>query len=159
MTLKMTKKMSDADVRTFQPRPIVGVGAVVWHGDQVLLIQRGKEPDIGSWSLPGGAQEIGETLENAVRREVLEETGIEISQPILVDTVDLISPAKDGTIQYHYTLIDFTAEAVGIEVHAGDDAADAKWADSNQLAPFKLWSKTVEMIEKAKRLRGNVSTA
>ncbi|RCK21717.1 NUDIX hydrolase [Thalassospira lucentensis] len=148
--------MSDADVRTFLPRPIIGVGAVVWHDDQVLLIKRGKEPNIGSWSLPGGAQELGETLEQAVRREILEETGIEISPPILVDTVDLISPAPNGIIQYHYTLIDFTAEAIGEGLCAGGDVADAQWVDATKLAPYKLWNKTIEMIEKARRVRGDV---
>ena len=164
MTLKMktTKTMPDAepdtDIRTFLPRPIIGVGAVIWYGDQVLLVQRGKEPDIGTWSLPGGAQELGETLEQAVRREVLEETGIEISQPMLVDTVDLISPAKDGgAIEYHYTLVDFTADAVGGDLKAGDDAADVKWVDTKQLAPYKLWHKTIEMIDKARRVRENQS--
>ena len=155
MIWKTTKTMSDPDVRTFLPRPIIGVGAVVWHDDQVLLIKRGKEPNIGSWSLPGGAQELGETLEQAVRREILEETGIEISPPILVDTVDLISPAPNGIIQYHYTLIDFTAEAVGADLCAGGDAADAQWADTTKLDPYKLWNKTIEMIEKARRVRGN----
>ncbi len=161
MTLKTktTKTMPEAetekDIRTFLPRPIIGVGAVIWHGEQVLLVQRGKEPDIGTWSLPGGAQELGETLEQAVRREVFEETGIEISQPMLVDTVDLISPAKDGAIEYHYTLVDFTADAVGGDMRAGDDAADVKWVNTNQLAPYKLWHKTIEMIDKAWRVRDN----
>ena len=93
--------ISDLDDRTFLPRPLVGVGAVVWHQDHVLLIQRGKEPKKGSWSIPGGAQELGETVREAVCREVQEETGVKISSPILVDTVDLISKTDEDKIEYH----------------------------------------------------------
>lgn len=138
------------DDRAFQTRPLVGVGAVVWHNDKVLLIQRGKEPNIGSWSIPGGAQELGETIRDAVCREVYEETGVEISDPILVDTVDLISPVKDGKIKYHYTLVDFVAVALSPDIVAGGDAADAKWVELMNLPSYRLWNKTIEIIAKSR---------
>lgn len=89
--------MSDIDdKRDYLARPIIGVGAVIWNDENVLLIKRGKAPSKGSWSIPGGAQELGETLRDAVRREVLEEAGIIVSTPVLIDTVDLITPDGNG---------------------------------------------------------------
>ncbi|MBX2830817.1 MAG: NUDIX hydrolase [Rhodospirillales bacterium] len=144
--------VSEIDERSFLPRPIIGVGAVVWHQDRVLLIKRGKEPNIGSWSLPGGAQELGETVRDAVCREVMEETGVKISSPILIDTVDLISSNKDGKVEYHYTLIDFVAVALNPDVRLGGDAADAKWVKISDVTSYKLWNKTVEMIAKSRSI-------
>lgn len=152
----MTMTISEIDERSFLPRPIIGVGAVVWHQDRILLIKRGKEPNIGSWSIPGGAQEIGETVRDAVCREVMEETGVKISSPILVDIVDLISPAKDCKIEYHYTLIDFVAVALNPDVRLGGDAADAKWVKISDVTNYKLWNKTIEVIAKSRSiLSGN----
>ncbi|WP_033069974.1 NUDIX hydrolase [Thalassospira australica] len=142
--------ISELDERSFLPRPLVGVGAVVWHTDHVLLIQRGKEPHAGSWSLPGGAQELGETVREAVCREVLEETGVKISSPILVDTVDMISRTEDDKVEYHYTLIDFVAVALNPDITLGGDAADAKWVNVKEVTQYNLWNKTVEMIAKSR---------
>ncbi|WP_417828632.1 NUDIX hydrolase [Thalassospira sp.] len=141
---------SALDQRSFLPRPLIGVGAVVWHQGHVLLIQRGKEPNIGSWSLPGGAQELGETVREAVCREVLEETGVTISSPILVDVVDLISSTVNHKVEYHYTLIDFVAEALTLEITPGGDAADAKWVNVKDINKYALWTKTVKVIAKSR---------
>ena len=148
----MMMTVSELDTRTFLPRPLIGVGAVVWHKDHVLLIQRGKEPNIGSWSLPGGAQELGETVRNAVCREVLEETGVKISNPILVDAIDMISPVKDGKIEYHYTLIDFVAVALNPNITLGGDAADAKWVKFTDVSKYNLWKKTIGVISKSRNV-------
>ncbi|MCC9622821.1 NUDIX hydrolase [Thalassospira sp. MA62] len=142
---------SDHDDRTFPLRPIIGVGAVIWHQEKVLLIQRAKEPDIGSWSLPGGAQELGETLVDAVHREVFEETGIEIGAPTLIGTVDLISPRRNGQVQFHYTLIDYVARARTTTLRPGSDASDAHWVAYDEVSKYKLWSKTIDMIDKSRR--------
>ena len=106
----------------FPDRPVVGVGAVVWRGDRVLLIRRGKPPRAGQWSLPGGAQQLGETLLEAMTREVREETGLIVEGIQLLTTVDLIEREPDGRVRYHYTLVDFTAEAPVGEAVPGDDA-------------------------------------
>src|SRR6476660_5412765 len=97
--------------RQYPDRPIVGVGAVIWRGDAVLLIRRGQPPRVGQWSLPGGAQHLGETLAEAVSREVHEETGLTLVDLRLLTTVDLIERDPDGRVRYHYTLVDFSAEA------------------------------------------------
>ncbi|RCK31394.1 NUDIX hydrolase [Thalassospira profundimaris] len=141
---------SENDERTFLPRPLIGVGAVVWHQDHVLLIQRGKEPNAGSWSIPGGAQELGETVREAVCREVMEETGVKISNPILVDTVDLISRTEEDKIEYHYTLVDFVAVALNPDICLGGDAADAKWVKVSEVTNYNLWNKTIEIIAKSR---------
>ncbi|RCK43017.1 NUDIX hydrolase [Thalassospira profundimaris] len=148
----MMMTISELDERTFLPRPIIGVGAVVWHQDHVLLIQRGKEPNIGSWSIPGGAQELGETVRDAVCREVMEETGVKISSPILVDTVDLIAHTEEDKVEYHYTLIDFVAVALNPDISLGGDAADAKWVKVNEVTNYNLWNKTIDIIAKSRTI-------
>ena len=109
--------------REYPVRPIVGVGVVVWHGERVLLVQRGKPPRVGHWSLPGGAQQLGETVAQAARREVMEEVGLEVTLGDIVATVDLIERDRDDRIRYHYTLIDFVAEAPSAALRPGSDAA------------------------------------
>jgi ADP-ribose pyrophosphatase YjhB (NUDIX family) len=138
--------------REYPPRPVVGVGVVVWHGERVLLVRRGQPPRQGHWSLPGGAQELGETVAAAARREVFEETGLAIEVGEVLATVDMIE--RDGErVRYHYTLIDFSAEAVGAELRPGGDAADARWFAPEEVAGLGLWSETVRIIELARARR------
>ena len=133
--------------RQYPTRPFVGVGAVVWRGDQVLLVQRGKPPRQGEWGLPGGAQHVGETVADTARREVMEETGIEIEVIGLLDIVDVIDRDEDGCVRYHFTLIDVNAEAVGNdEARPGDDASAVMWADPRALDDLELWAETARMI-------------
>ena len=139
--------------REYPLRPVVGVGTVVWHGDRVLLVRRGRPPRQGHWSLPGGAQELGETVAEAARREVLEETGLEVEIGEVLATVDLIE--RDGDrVRYHYTLIDFCAEALGPALRAGGDAADARWFALAEVERLGLWSETVRIIRLAQERRG-----
>jgi 8-oxo-dGTP diphosphatase len=140
--------------RLYPDRPIVGVGAVVWRGDRVLLVRRGKPPRQGQWSLPGGAQQLGETLREAVTREVREETGLELSDLRLLTTVDLVDRDPDGRVRYHYTLVDFTAEAPLGEPVAGDDAAAVAWFALDELPGLGLWTETLRIIEDAACRRG-----
>ena len=135
--------------REYPARPIVGVGVVVWHGDRVLLVRRGNPPRVGHWSLPGGAQQLGETVAEAARREVMEEVGLEVALGDIVATVDLIERDPRDRIRYHYTLIDFVAEAASVALRPGSDAADARWFSVAEIELLGLWSETVRVIKLA----------
>ncbi|MEQ8605143.1 MAG: NUDIX hydrolase [Marivibrio sp.] len=137
-------------------RPLIGVGVVVLkttaHGPQVLLIKRGRPPREGQWSLPGGRQELGETVRETAIREVREEAGVEIADLRLIDVVDSITAdpaAPAGPPLYHYTLVDFAARWTAGEPRPGDDAIDACWADPADLDGFALWEETVRVITAA----------
>jgi ADP-ribose pyrophosphatase YjhB (NUDIX family) len=115
----------------------------------VLLVRRGKPPRAGRWSLPGGAQQLGETVAEAARREVEEEAGMEIELGDIVATVDLIEHDAHGRVRYHYTLIDFVAEAASAALRPGSDAADARWFSVAEIEALGLWSETVRVIKLA----------
>jgi ADP-ribose pyrophosphatase YjhB (NUDIX family) len=137
----------------YPERPLIGVGVVVFKGDRVLLIQRGKAPRIGSWSLPGGRQRLGETVRQAARREVLEESGLTVEIVGLLDVVDSLTHDESGRLEYHYTLVDFLAEWRSGQANAGSDAAAVAWVDPNALEPYELWSETLRMITLARERR------
>ena len=139
--------------REYPDRPVVGVGAIVWRGERVLLIRRGRPPRLGQWSLPGGAQQLGETLEEAIRREVREETALELARVSFLTTVDLVERDAAGRVRYHYTLVDFSAEAGDGDPIAGDDADAVAWFEPGELAGLGLWSETVRVIEAARAQR------
>jgi 8-oxo-dGTP diphosphatase len=103
--------------------------------------------------LPGGAQKLGETLREAIVREVREETGLELAEPRLLTTVDLIEREPDGRILYHYTLVDFAAESPDGEPAAADDATEAAWFRPDELPLLGLWAETLRIIAEAGALR------
>ena len=140
---------SGPTAREYPERPIVGVGAVVVDGTRVLLVRRGNEPLKGEWSLPGGAVEVGETLEAAIAREVREETGLEIDVGPMVDVLDRIRFDADGRVLYHYVLIDFVCRSIGGTLCCGTDAADVKWAAVIELTQYGLGDTTMSVIRKA----------
>ena len=127
-------------------RPLVGVGVVAVKDGRVLLIRRGKPPREGRWSLPGGRQRLGETVRETARRELRDETGIKAAVTALLDVVDSITRDEAGAIAYHYTLIDFLAEWRDGAARAGGDAAEAVWADPDDLGPYELWDETLRVI-------------
>lgn len=137
------------DERRYPDRPLVGVGVVIWRDDQVLLVRRAKPPRQGEWSLPGGAQELGETVFEAARREVREETGLEVEITGLITVVDAIRRDQAGAVAYHYTLVDVAAEWRAGEAQALDDAAEVAWAAPDALEKFDLWSETLRVIRLA----------
>lgn len=132
-------------------RPRVGAGIILIRDGSVLLVRRGKPPREGEWSLPGGAQEAGETLHEAALRELREETGLEAEIIGLVDAVDLM-PGHDN--ESHYTLIDFLARCTGGALEPGSDAADARWFPLGDLGSLNLWEETRRVIRKAAALSG-----
>ena len=145
----------EADAPPDRPvqRPVVGVGVVVWKDGRVLLIRRGKSPMRGRWSLPGGRQELGETVREAAVREVREETGLEIRLGALLDVVDTIRRDESGAVTLQYTLVDFDAEWTAGEPAAASDAEHAEWADPDDLAPYSLWSETLRIIALSREWR------
>jgi 8-oxo-dGTP diphosphatase len=137
-------------VRKFPDRPFVGVGAVVLDAEgRVLLARRGHEPLKGEWSLPGGGVELGETLEAAVAREVLEETGLAVDVGPVVDVLDRVEHASDGRVEYHFVVIDYLCHAVGDRLVSGSDADDVRWVRPDELAAYRLTDKATSVISKA----------
>lgn len=139
--------------RAYPDRPFVGVGVVIFRGHEVLLAQRGKRPRQFTWSIPGGAQELGETVHEAATREIREETGLEIEILGLVDVVDAINREPDGRVLFHYTLVDLFAEWRGGEAVAGDDVAEVRWVTLDQLDGYRLRPVTHDVILLAARKR------
>lgn len=139
--------------RDYPDRPMIGVGVVVLRGDDVLLIRRGKPPRIGEWSLPGGLQELGETVREAAAREVLEETSVTVAIGPLIDTFDVVRKDESGRIKTHYTLVDFVAEWVSGEPVAGDDAMHAEFVPVATVEGFGMWTETVRAIKTGVALR------
>ncbi|WP_421994447.1 NUDIX hydrolase [Roseococcus sp.] len=135
-----------SDEREYPDRPWVGIGVVLFRGDEVLLVQRGKPPRVGSWSLPGGAQHLGETTQMAARRELLEETGLQAGPLILADVIDAISLDARGQPRYHYTIIDYCAHWHAGEAKPGDDVAAVAWAGPRQLAAYQLTKAALDVI-------------
>ncbi|HST76627.1 MAG TPA: NUDIX hydrolase [Acetobacteraceae bacterium] len=142
------------DDREYPARPIVGIGVVVLKPGAVLLVRRGKPPNMGAWSLPGGAQEVGETAEAAARRELMEETGVTVGPLTLAANVDTIRRDADGRVQYHYTIIDFAAAWLDGEPVAGTDVSEALWASLDELDAYGLWTEAIRVIAIARRQLG-----
>ena len=135
--------------REYPDRPYVGVGVIVFRDQEVLLIKRNKEPNKGQWSIPGGKQIIGETVTDAAKRELLEETGVKVDQLLLVDVVDAIIPDVEGKIKFHYTLIDYMGQWLSGKTRPGDDAQEVRWVCLNEIDSFSLLEKTINIIHKA----------
>ena len=135
-------------MREYPERPIVGVGAVVIDGDRVVLVKRANEPLKGEWSLPGGAVDVGETLEDAIRREVREETGLAVEVGPIVDVLDRIRYDLDGRVRFHYILVEFLCRPTGGELLCASDAADAAWADGPDLTRYDVAEATISVITK-----------
>ncbi len=140
--------------REYPEAPIVGVGAVVIDGTKVLLVRRGQEPLKGEWSLPGGALELGETLQQGVVREVLEETGLMVAPGGIIEILDrIIQDEASSRVRYHYVLIDFVCHVTGGVLCPATDAEEVRWVERDQLQNgFRLAPVTVAVIEKAFRL-------
>ena len=139
--------------RSYPDRPYVGVGIVVFRDDEVLLVERAKPPIRNRWSIPGGAQEIGETVREAASRELMEETGLEADVIGLIDVVDGITRDQDSRVQFHYTLVDFAAEWRSGEAAAADDVAAVRWVPLADLEAMGLWTETVRIIRRGQSMR------
>jgi mutator protein MutT len=125
----------------------VGVGAVVVRDSSVLLVRRRHEPAKDLWSLPGGLIELGETAQDAVRREVMEETGINIQVERLLDVVDNIIRDDQGEIRFHYVLVEFLAEPITFVAKPQSDARDVKWVPFTDLASYPMTKTAKKLVE------------
>ena len=114
--------------REFPLSPLVGVGGVVVHAGRVLLVQRGTEPLKGRWTIPGGLIDVGETLREAVIREVKEETGLDVEPLELIELLDRIHREEDR-VRYHYVIADYLCRVNGGTLGAASDAADVRWVE------------------------------
>lgn len=129
--------------REYPERPIVGVGAIIFDNDRVLLVRRGHAPMKGEWSLPGGALELGEALEEGVKREVQEETGLVVEPVILVEVFDRIAHDEEGRVQYQYVLVDFLCRIVSGSPACASDAVDIRWTPIDNLGGIAAFTREV----------------
>ncbi len=129
---------------------VAACSAMVVYEDSILLVKRGREPARGLWALPGGVVEWGERVRDAVRREVLEETGVEIEAGEIVDVVDVLY-REGGELLYHYVVVCFNGYYLRGEPRPGGDAEDARWVPVRELNQYKLTPTTMNLLEK--RLR------
>jgi 8-oxo-dGTP diphosphatase len=135
--------------REYPERPVVGVGGVVISGGRVLLVRRGAPPLEGQWSIPGGMLELGETVFEGVRRELAEETGMEVRVVDLIEVFERISLDGEGKPKYHFVVLDYLCEPVQGDACAGSDAEEVAWVLVEELSKYSLAVSAHRVIEKA----------
>ena len=134
--------------REFPTSPVAGVGAVILDGERVLLVCRGTEPSKGYWALPGGKIELGESIREALIREVREETGLTVSPQKIFDIFDGIVRADDSRVRFHYVLIDFFCVVTGGELRHGSDAEDVRWVSRADLSGLRIVPLTLSALQR-----------
>ena len=139
--------------REFPQQPFIGVGAIIIDPDRatqprVVLVKRAHPPIQGQWSIPGGVLEVGEFVREAAIREAREETGLIVEPGQLLGVYDRVLRDAENRVQYHYVLIDFLCRAVGGELLAGSDAAEARWFTREELPALNLAEDTQDVISK-----------
>ena len=145
-----------ASSREYPEKPVVGIGGVIIEQGRTLLIRRGSEPLRGEWSIPGGTLEVGETLQEGVARELLEETGVEIRVLELIEVFDRIflenevsgTPPRK-TPRFHFVIVDYLCERVSGEPRAGSDVTDVAFAREDELPQFHLTETVKRVLKKA----------
>jgi 8-oxo-dGTP diphosphatase len=145
--------MSATDDRSYPGRPFLGVGALIFDGDSILLVERGHEPLKGWWSVPGGILETGETLANGIRREVREETGLEVEPEAMFEIFERIMPDAAGRTEYHYVLIDYLCRVTGGTLGAASDVSRAVWLREDELPAYRITEGTLAVAQRAFRAR------
>ena len=143
--------------RQYPKKPVVGVGAIILNGERILLEKRKNSPGKGKWSVPGGLVDLGETAEQAVIREVKEETGLEVYNPRLVDLVSYISLGEKGAVVYHYVIIDYLVTSKGGKPKAASDADDLKWVPFYEVEQYELTESFRHFFQRNREKLGNDS--
>jgi mutator protein MutT len=141
----------------FPAQPVVSVGAVIVDDGRVLLIKRGQPPLQGRWSLPGGVVELGETLQEALVREVREETGLDVEVGPVVEVLERIEREDDARVEYHYVIIDYRCRVRGGRLACGSDAADAQWVAASDIPSFGVTTAVAGVVHKALALASEAS--
>jgi mutator protein MutT len=144
--------------RLYPSRPIVGVGAIIIHEGKILLEKRKSAPGKGKWSIPGGLVDLGENIEQAVIREVKEETDLDVAEPRLVDVVDHISLDEMGAVKYHFVIVDYLVNLVRGVPKAASDAEDLKWVPFSGVEEYDLTSSFREFFQRNRQKLENPSS-
>jgi ADP-ribose pyrophosphatase YjhB (NUDIX family) len=134
--------------REYPERPLLGVGGVVIQNGHALLVRRATEPLKGEWSIPGGLVELGEKLVDAVKREVLEETGLTVEPGEVLELFDSIWRDGEGRCQYHYVLVDYLCRVIGGQLLAATDVSDARWIPEAEIGNFGLRDPTLNVLRR-----------
>ena len=137
-----------ASTHVYPEAPQVAVGALVTKDNRVLLVKRKHAPGAGLWAIPGGSVDLGETLQKAVEREVMEETGLTIRAGDPFYTFDVIERDDTGRIRFHYVIVDLTADFIEGELNPDDDASDARWVAPEELETLPLSPSTRDLLKK-----------
>ncbi len=124
--------------REYPDQPVIGVGGIIFHDRSVLLVKRAQEPGLGQWSLPGGAVELGETLVDALRREILEEVSIEVEIGGLVRVLDKILYDREEKVQFHYVIADYWGWLVSGKARAYSDISDARFVEIDRIREMNI---------------------
>ena len=143
----------ESAAREFPDAPRVAVGAVVLDGERVLLARRGRPPGKGKWSIPGGLVHLGERIEDALVREIEEESGLRVRVLGLCGVIDRVVREEDA-VRFHYVIIDYVAESVGGRLQAGSDAAEVRWVNVDDLGQYDTTDGLADMIHRARALQG-----
>jgi ADP-ribose pyrophosphatase YjhB (NUDIX family) len=139
--------------RRYPEAPVVAVGVLLLDGDRVLLVQRGRPPQVGRWTVPGGGVDVGETLEEAALRELREETGLGCTLGPVVEVLDRVLRDEAGKVEYHYVILDFLGTAPTGELQAASDCADARWVAIGELGTYETTDGLLPVIERARAMR------
>jgi len=132
--------------REYPEFPIASVGVVIVKDNKVLLAQRGKDPARGRWTIPGGVIEVGETVHEAGKREIMEECNIQVEIGPLYKTYDSIVRDAEGRVRFHYVILDVLGTHTGGEVRAGSDISDTRWIGADELGTLDVLPAVAELV-------------
>jgi 8-oxo-dGTP diphosphatase len=142
--------------REYPDRPVVGVGGVVVEDGRTILVRRGSEPLLGHWSIPGGALELGESLQQGVARELLEETGLQVRVLDLIEVFDRVywdeNAKRSNAVQapkFHFVIVDYLCERISGEARAGSDVTAVAYATEDELGKYHLTETATRILKKA----------
>ena len=141
-------RISSPDSREYPPRPVLSVGAILVRDGEVLIVKRGAEPGLGRWSVPGGAVELGESIEDAIKRETVEETGLTVSPSKLVGYHEYVGRDADRSIRFHYVIVYWQCEYVEGEAEPSSDVDETEWVDFEELKGYDITDGTLKMLHR-----------